>query len=326
MDTISRISRMFNVSTRTLRYYEEIGLITSSRIEDYAYRVYSQEEIDKLQFILVLRKMNIGLSDIKKVLLSSDAYSLLHLMKKKLLDVENQLISLAELEQILKKIIVNIESNQIEHREFQLDSLNLIDEELMSHVMESTQLVGQKLKEKQTMKNDERKAVKQELDDVRIIHIPNFTVAASHCPDGENPEDIASERLADFIASKKLWDVKADFRVFGFNNPNPDETGEHGYEFYVTIPEDMEVEAPMLKKTFHGGLYAAYGIKMGDFHKWQYFGEWLKACEDYAYDRREPLGMEGSLEEHLNAFNYYKNKEKAFEYLDLLIPVKRINR
>lgn len=38
--TISQISKNYNISTRTLRYYEEIGLLESKRKEDYAYRVY----------------------------------------------------------------------------------------------------------------------------------------------------------------------------------------------------------------------------------------------------------------------------------------------
>ena len=37
--TIRQVSRNFGVSTRTLRYYEELGLLQSTRKEAYAYRV-----------------------------------------------------------------------------------------------------------------------------------------------------------------------------------------------------------------------------------------------------------------------------------------------
>ena len=40
MHTITEVSRTLDVSTRMLRYYEQQGLITSRRREDYAYRVY----------------------------------------------------------------------------------------------------------------------------------------------------------------------------------------------------------------------------------------------------------------------------------------------
>ena len=45
LQTISQISKAFNLSTRALRYYEQIGLITSEKKEDYAYRVYSDDTV-----------------------------------------------------------------------------------------------------------------------------------------------------------------------------------------------------------------------------------------------------------------------------------------
>ena len=45
--------------------------------------------------------------------------------------------------------------------------------------------------------------------------------------------------------------------------------------------------------------------------------------DEYEIQCREPFGMGGSLEEHLNAFSYYTGKETDFKQLDLLIPVKK---
>ena len=42
LTTISEISREMNISTRTLRYYEQIGLIESVKRDDYAYRTYDE--------------------------------------------------------------------------------------------------------------------------------------------------------------------------------------------------------------------------------------------------------------------------------------------
>ena len=38
--TIGKVSSMFRISARMLRYYEKAGLIESARKEGYAYRVY----------------------------------------------------------------------------------------------------------------------------------------------------------------------------------------------------------------------------------------------------------------------------------------------
>lgn len=52
------------------------------------------------------------------------------------------------------------------------------------------------------------------------------------------------------------------------------------------------------------------------------FYEWVKNHEDYDHEIREPKGMDGCLEEHLNAFIHYKDKTEGFAQLDLMIPIK----
>jgi len=48
LTTISDISREMNISTRTMRYYEQIGLIESVKKEDYAYRTYDETTIIRM--------------------------------------------------------------------------------------------------------------------------------------------------------------------------------------------------------------------------------------------------------------------------------------
>lgn len=59
LQTLSQISKFFHLSTRTLRYYEQIGLIQSEKKDVYAYRVYSEDTIKRLQQIVILRKLRI---------------------------------------------------------------------------------------------------------------------------------------------------------------------------------------------------------------------------------------------------------------------------
>jgi len=40
--TSNQVSQNYGVSTRMLRYYEQIGLLKSNRKDDYAYRVYDE--------------------------------------------------------------------------------------------------------------------------------------------------------------------------------------------------------------------------------------------------------------------------------------------
>ena len=66
--TISQFSRALSVPTRALRYYEETGLIHSRRIEGYAYRVYDEDTVRRIEQILFLRSVRIPLRDIAVLL------------------------------------------------------------------------------------------------------------------------------------------------------------------------------------------------------------------------------------------------------------------
>lgn len=60
---IRDISTKYDISARTLRYYEDMGLITSARSEDYAYRLYDKTAVGRFEQILILRKLNINIKE-----------------------------------------------------------------------------------------------------------------------------------------------------------------------------------------------------------------------------------------------------------------------
>ena len=66
--TVTEVSRAYGVSARMLRHYEKLGLISSGRKEDYSYRVYRPEDIQRLRQILVLRKLRLSLKEIGSIL------------------------------------------------------------------------------------------------------------------------------------------------------------------------------------------------------------------------------------------------------------------
>lgn len=58
---------MSGVTARTLRYYDEIGLLTPARVGANSYRYYEQEQLLRLQQILLLRELGMDLSAIAAV-------------------------------------------------------------------------------------------------------------------------------------------------------------------------------------------------------------------------------------------------------------------
>ncbi|NMA66100.1 MAG: MerR family transcriptional regulator [Clostridiaceae bacterium] len=70
--TVNKLGRLAGVSTRTLRYYDEIGILKPARVNSSGYRIYGQKEVDMLQQILFYRELGFNLSDIKEILTSPD--------------------------------------------------------------------------------------------------------------------------------------------------------------------------------------------------------------------------------------------------------------
>ncbi|MHA0858115.1 MerR family transcriptional regulator [Paenibacillus sp. CMAA1364] len=65
--TVNTLAQLSGVSGRTLRYYDQIGLLKPSRMNSSGYRIYGQHEVDLLQQILFYREMEISLEEIKKI-------------------------------------------------------------------------------------------------------------------------------------------------------------------------------------------------------------------------------------------------------------------
>ena len=66
--TVNKLARMSGVSTRTLRYYDEIGLLKPTRITSAGYRIYGCKQVDDLQQILFYKELDFALDEIKALI------------------------------------------------------------------------------------------------------------------------------------------------------------------------------------------------------------------------------------------------------------------
>lgn len=66
--SIQELARLSGVTTRTLRWYDQIGLLKPSRTADSGYRYYGRAEVDRLQDILYYRALGVELARIKAYL------------------------------------------------------------------------------------------------------------------------------------------------------------------------------------------------------------------------------------------------------------------
>jgi len=89
---INDVARKYDISTRTLRYYEELNLIKSQRNERNT-RVYDQASIKRLEMILLFKHLNFSLSDIRAIFHEASP-DLNKRLKSQLLNVDHAIMEL----------------------------------------------------------------------------------------------------------------------------------------------------------------------------------------------------------------------------------------
>ena len=65
--SIGELARMVNLSQRTIRYYEEIGLLHSVRRIENGKRVYTDDDVRRLKFINRLKVLGLSLAEMVKL-------------------------------------------------------------------------------------------------------------------------------------------------------------------------------------------------------------------------------------------------------------------
>lgn len=315
--TVTQVSRALGVSARMLRHYEKMGLIASSHVEDYAYRVYDPQAVAHLVQILVLRKLRIPLKDIALILKEQNPSLRQAVFRQHIAQLDQETAALMAIRGILTRLV-----------EHSGDPGYLTNPELLS-LTDALMPPKTTLKEEGTMtemNNEKNTPVLTEKLNVRILHLPPMTVASYHHI-GADPEEVVGDRMSRFVQESKLYEAKPDARMFGFNHPNPGilEDGTHGYEDWVTIPEDFPLPEDFTRKQFPGGLYAALTIRFPEFQYWWELNKWVEASEEFDIDwRGDENTMGGCLEEHLNwvrAAHLGWPGDGVDGQLDLLFPI-----
>lgn len=312
--TIGEVSSAFQVSARMLRYYEKAGLIESTRKEGYAYRIYSTDMVRKIQQIIILRKLQIPLKQIQ-LMMDGDREETIRILETRIYEMNETVTSVQTIKKALEKLLELLCEDGSDK-----NAMDIVREDAIVKLTEFLPLKKHHVKGEPKMSNTNvAKEIIEKDHCVRIVLLPPCIVAAYQFA-GDDPEEKVGEVMDNFIRSSKLYEIKPDSRLFGFNNPEPEPGNDfHGYEDWVTIPDDMEVPLPLVKKHFDGGLYAAYTINFPDFYEWNFLKEWVQRNEKYQEDYRDYL------EEHLNwVYSSHMNwpEDGIDGKIDLLLPIR----
>ena len=109
--SINELSKLAGVSARTLRYYDEIGLLKPAYINDAGYRFYTSDEVAVLQQILFYRERGLELKTIERIIHEKD-FDMLRAMENHLLELENQRARTEALIETVKKTIEHMKGER----------------------------------------------------------------------------------------------------------------------------------------------------------------------------------------------------------------------
>jgi len=302
---IGEVAKKYDISNRTLRYWEDAGILKSTRLEN-GYRYYDEENVTRINQIVLLRRLDMPIAEIEKIFMTNDYKVAVEVLEAYLSDLDRNIQTRENLSSIIEHLIFHINQSQNMDQLF----LQLANQTPIQHTALQIRL-------------PERNVVMEKLQNVRIVKLPPMTVA-SYCAVSVTPEEDCGKVIDPFVLENNLHQ-KSGFRSFGFNNPDPSEDRpEYGYETWITIPEDMEVPLPLERKKFSGGLYASISTDMNQIgERWEALGNWVAAQDKYDcafYDL--PWLEELSMDYETFISKDVPSNEKQ---LDILYPIKLKN-
>lgn len=106
---IQAFAQIAGLSTKTIRYYESIGILSSPQRMPNGYCNYGKKDVERARFVAGIRSLDLGLDEIKELLTMRDrreapCRTLLDLIAQKANEIEERIPLLQEMEVDLRKL------------------------------------------------------------------------------------------------------------------------------------------------------------------------------------------------------------------------------
>lgn len=112
MYSIKELADLAGTSTRTLRYYDQLGLLIPARIGENGYRYYDRSNLLTLQQILFFRELDLPLKEIRFLLERPD-FQLQDLLKHHQGEIQRRIARYQELLETIAKTVSDLEGERI---------------------------------------------------------------------------------------------------------------------------------------------------------------------------------------------------------------------
>lgn len=303
---ITDLTSQLDLSSRTLRYYEQIGLIESHRLPFEAYRFYDSQNIERIKQIMVLRKMQIPIKEIIKIYASQDMTALVDSFVTRINTIENEIEALSELKQIIQRFMNAMQENGIKN----ISALPLLYEKMeqqldIQKAEESTRQVSYEQLSSLTNQISSPK-------DLNIVNLPPMRMLTSQLKD-THESDVEG-----------FWECLLAMRI-SIGEPGSHclleyQTANGSHVMMQRIDDSLDNVSPYIDFEFVGGLFAEASVYVDDdissFHNQMIksFDENLYYEVDYKHD--------GFLRQETLAESVI-SMDNSRERITLFLPVKR---
>lgn len=307
---IREVSSKYDISARALRYYEDMGLIKSTRSADYAYRLYDKQAIKRLEQILILRKLNISIKDIQLIFQVSGSEVVLDVLERKVEDIDGEVALLSDLRNIILEFI-----EQIKQADFSRDTDVKM---LYERAAKAENRIANISYEGNASRINRLLDVTDKLKkapEVRIVQINPFKAFSS-----------GADTIENVMGAFQQWQEEHNHLVRKMMYGAPDFLWfeEDMKAVWIWAVEDWvtkEDTAPYELIEFEGGLYAsAMSVDGDDDMGGRIYSGILKWLEDSGFELDERPGHR-TMGHMLNPTDDIRNA-LGYNQMDMYVPIK----
>ncbi len=276
---INEVVDTFSISSRTLRYYEEMGLLWSNHPDNKTQRYYDTAALERLKQIIILRKLQIPVKDMVLIFKSQNMAALIQAFVNKLESLDTEISALSELRHLVDDFLHKMLMSGIK----KISAITLLYEETEKRLAS--------VEKNETVTLEKLSKISREalsLHDVRIIRLPPMRVLTSRLKTGQ-------------LENLDGGNMQNLFVKFGFT-PSPGlrncfyrKEPKDEWIMLMKIPDDYENTTEYEDEKFTSGLFAIASSFMEDMDDTLILlKDWVNKSDHYELD----LNSKGELQRY----------------------------
>ncbi len=122
--TIGKLSSMTGISTRSIRHYENLGLLSCNSVSDANYRLFGEYELKRLKQILLLKSLGFSLQEVSEILTAEENKEISQLFEDRLETINREVCKLNKNKELLEAVSNIYKTNGLEY----INNFHLIKE------------------------------------------------------------------------------------------------------------------------------------------------------------------------------------------------------